>query len=160
MYDWWSKAKPREEAIAILDPDETWMRPVRLVENPGDKMQSGPWEVKAVKPKRGGGAMYGLGCIIGRFQGDDVHEARFLFSTISSMIKDKQTHEDIIKDYDKGVAEGRIRVWRNPAFGGHWKRPGGLPGTYDLQIVLKGFLLILIDFENVVNGLCVLFVRI
>ena len=45
------------------------MRPVRLVEKPARK-QSGPWEVKAVKPKVGGGAMYGLGCIIGRFQGE------------------------------------------------------------------------------------------
>lgn len=70
MRQWWAAQPPSEEAISIVDPDMNFLRPVILTENPRDTTKTpynGPWETNAVKPKHGGGAMYGLGCVFERF---------------------------------------------------------------------------------------------
>lgn len=68
LLDWWRKAKPQEEAIGIIDPDETWMRPVHLVADPKPtaEQHSGPWETHMVTPKMASAAMYGIGCVFSR----------------------------------------------------------------------------------------------
>eukprot|EP00401_Gymnodinium_catenatum_P029442 CAMPEP_0117601974 /NCGR_PEP_ID=MMETSP0784-20121206/77324_1 /TAXON_ID=39447 /ORGANISM="" /LENGTH=441 /DNA_ID=CAMNT_0005404743 /DNA_START=118 /DNA_END=1443 /DNA_ORIENTATION=- len=61
---WWREVQPEAEAIGILDPDMTWLRPVRFLEQPvRSKSDLGPWETFSALHKRGSGAMYGQGCI-------------------------------------------------------------------------------------------------
>lgn len=63
LRQWWQESPPFEEAIGILDPDEMFMRPVHLLQNPKNTSQGGPWETQAVSPKHGSGAKYGIGCV-------------------------------------------------------------------------------------------------
>jgi len=80
---WWKATQPKEEAIAIIDPDMTWMRAVHLVDSPAQQLaadntlrehlhSTGPWESFAAQPKRGTGARYGQGCIPGRWTDEQV----------------------------------------------------------------------------------------
>lgn len=65
---WWKATQPPEQAIAVLDPDMFWLRPVHLVDTPAKSnidaaSDKGPWIIEAAKPGMGTGAMYGIGCI-------------------------------------------------------------------------------------------------
>jgi len=61
---WWRETQPTEDAIAILDPDMMWLRPVNLFDAPREtKEEHGPWETSAARPKQGSGARYGQGCV-------------------------------------------------------------------------------------------------
>eukprot|EP00927_Polykrikos_kofoidii_P005710 TRINITY_DN12267_c0_g1_i2.p1 TRINITY_DN12267_c0_g1~~TRINITY_DN12267_c0_g1_i2.p1 ORF type:complete len:953 (-),score=125.18 TRINITY_DN12267_c0_g1_i2:19-2877(-) len=64
---WWRETMPKEEAVGILDPDEFFLRPVLLKENPRVGSYRGPWEAMATKHKQASAAYYGIGCIPRRF---------------------------------------------------------------------------------------------
>eukprot|EP00929_Paragymnodinium_shiwhaense_P087208 TRINITY_DN47471_c0_g1_i1.p1 TRINITY_DN47471_c0_g1~~TRINITY_DN47471_c0_g1_i1.p1 ORF type:complete len:548 (-),score=74.02 TRINITY_DN47471_c0_g1_i1:100-1743(-) len=71
---WWRAVRDgfEEEAIAILDPDEAFLRPVVLIDNPNVRVARGPWQTYKVKPKMSNSALYGIGCIPRRFSEDKV----------------------------------------------------------------------------------------
>lgn len=66
---WYEATNPKEDAIAIVDPDMMWLRRVDLVDTPAEnaKEKKGAWAAMAPKPKLGTGARYGQGCVPDRF---------------------------------------------------------------------------------------------
>lgn len=62
---WFEATAPREDAIAIIDPDMLFMRAVQFTKYPDNKvgsLQTGPWQTLPAAPKLGVGALYGQGC--------------------------------------------------------------------------------------------------
>jgi len=63
---WFEATAPKESAIAIIDPDMLFLRPVHFSKHPrnnkGASLQAGPWQTLPAAPKRGVGAKYGQGC--------------------------------------------------------------------------------------------------
>lgn len=62
---WFDATAPKEDAIAIIDPDMLFLRPVQFSEHPHNSpasLQAGPWQTLPAGPKRGVGALYGQGC--------------------------------------------------------------------------------------------------
>jgi len=67
---WHQATQPKEEAIAIIDPDMLFMRAVTFSEDPRNGphgLNSGPWQTLAAAPKHGVGARYSQGCISNRW---------------------------------------------------------------------------------------------
>jgi hypothetical protein len=103
IYNWLKDVKPEEEAIGILDPDMFFMRAVHLVPGVTDedtKSEAGPWRVPAAEPGHGVAAMYGIGCVLERFNdtqlmticGDRYHEC----------VETKSNVEKCSKSYSSG----------------------------------------------------------
>jgi len=62
---WFEATAPKEDAIAIIDPDMLFLRPVQFSKHPHNNpasLQAGPWQTLPAAPKHGVGARYGQGC--------------------------------------------------------------------------------------------------
>mmetsp|Transcript_133238 Transcript_133238/g.265822 ORF Transcript_133238/g.265822 Transcript_133238/m.265822 type:complete len:468 (+) Transcript_133238:88-1491(+) len=62
---WYEATSPQEDAIAIIDPDMLFLRPVQFTSDPHNGpagLHTGPWQTLSAAPKLGVGALYGQGC--------------------------------------------------------------------------------------------------
>lgn len=62
---WYEATSPQEDAIAIIDPDMLFLRPVQFTndaQNGPAGLHTGPWQTLPAAPKLGVGALYGQGC--------------------------------------------------------------------------------------------------
>jgi len=99
---WWKATQPKEDAIAILDPDMTWMRRVRLVDAPPSKHSQGPWETFAAKPKQGSGARYGQGCIPSRWSDEQMKSVCGVGAEADNCVQLKTDYASCSTSYSSG----------------------------------------------------------
>eukprot|EP00927_Polykrikos_kofoidii_P005713 TRINITY_DN12267_c0_g2_i1.p1 TRINITY_DN12267_c0_g2~~TRINITY_DN12267_c0_g2_i1.p1 ORF type:complete len:964 (-),score=103.26 TRINITY_DN12267_c0_g2_i1:108-2999(-) len=97
---WWRTVKPKEETIGVLDPDEIFLRPVLLKENPRIGSYRGPWEAHATKHKQATAAYYGLGCIAQRFTDDQLRH--ICGSHGEACVRSKRRPDECTRSYASG----------------------------------------------------------
>jgi len=98
---WRRATEPVEDAIAIVDPDMIWLRPVHLVQHPqaSTKTSSGAWQFQAPSPKHGSGARYGQGCVPNRWSDDVMLQ---ICSGEQNCVKTKNDNQNCDTAYSSG----------------------------------------------------------